>query len=90
MLQSAAKDTVARLLTGFHKLLLTTTGGRIGNEIVGMPVLTLTTTGRKSGQPRQTVLTTPVQEGGTIVLVASYGGTTGTRSGSSTSARART
>lgn len=39
-----------------------------------MPVLVLTTTGRKSGQPRETMLTTPLQEDGRIVLVASYGG----------------
>ena len=30
-----------------------------------MPVLELTTTGRKSGQPRPTLLTSPVQEGDT-------------------------
>jgi deazaflavin-dependent oxidoreductase (nitroreductase family) len=39
-----------------------------------MPVVELTTTGRKSGQQRTVLLTSPVQEGGTIVLVASRGG----------------
>lgn len=39
-----------------------------------MPVIELTTTGRRSGQPRATMLTSPYQEGSTIVVVASRGG----------------
>src|SRR5438067_157921 len=39
-----------------------------------MPVVELTTTGRKSGQPRTVMLTSPVQEGDVIVVVASRGG----------------
>jgi deazaflavin-dependent oxidoreductase (nitroreductase family) len=39
-----------------------------------MPVIELTTTGRKSGQPRKTMLTSPYQEDSTIVVVASRGG----------------
>ena len=39
-----------------------------------MPVIELTTTGRRSGQPRVTMLTSPHQEGSTIVVVASRGG----------------
>jgi deazaflavin-dependent oxidoreductase (nitroreductase family) len=39
-----------------------------------MPVLELTTIGRKSGQPRSIMLTSPLQEGATIVVVASRGG----------------
>ncbi len=39
-----------------------------------MPVLELTTTGRRSGQPRSVMLTSPHQEGDTIVIVASKGG----------------
>ena len=39
-----------------------------------MPVIELTTTGRRSGQPRATMLTSPYQEGSTIVIVASRGG----------------
>jgi deazaflavin-dependent oxidoreductase (nitroreductase family) len=39
-----------------------------------MPVLELTTTGRKSGQRRSVMLTSPLQEGATIVVVASRGG----------------
>jgi deazaflavin-dependent oxidoreductase (nitroreductase family) len=39
-----------------------------------MPVVELTTIGRKSGQRRTTMLTSPYQEGSTIVIVASRGG----------------
>ena len=39
-----------------------------------MSALELTTTGRKSGQPRTVMLTSPTQEGTTIVIVASRGG----------------
>ena len=40
----------------------------------GMPVVELHTVGRKSGQPRSTMLTAPVTEGDRVVLVASKGG----------------
>ena len=49
-------------------------GGRLGWEFKGMPVLELTTTGRKSGLPRTTLLTSPVQLDGAWVVVASRGG----------------
>ena len=39
-----------------------------------MPVVELTTTGRKSGEARRVMLTSPHQEDGTIVVVASRGG----------------
>ena len=39
-----------------------------------MPVLELTTIGRKSGRPRSVMLPSPVQEGETWVIVASRGG----------------
>src|SRR5687768_4101450 len=73
-MQAAAKDLAAKVITAFHRRLYTLSGGRLGSGIVGMPVLILTTIGRKSGKPRETVLTTPVQEGDVVVIVASYGG----------------
>lgn len=57
-----------------HRLLLAATGGRVGWSFSGMPVVELTTTGRRSGQPRRTMLTSPYQEGDAIVIVASRGG----------------
>ncbi len=57
-----------------HRGLLKISGGRVGWNAADMPVLELTTIGRKSGQPRSVMLTSPHQEGGTIVLVASKAG----------------
>ena len=61
-------------MNAFHRGLLTLSGGRLGWTGQRMPVVELTTTGRKSGQPRTVMLTSPVQEGDTLVIVASRGG----------------
>ena len=68
------KDAVNKVWTGTHKFVFNTTKGRIAGKAFGMPVLQLTTIGRKSGQPRTTMLTSPVQDGDNVVIVASYGG----------------
>lgn len=39
-----------------------------------MPMLELTTTGRKTGRRHTVILASPLQEDGTIVVVASRGG----------------
>jgi len=67
------KDELAKLAKVIHPLLIRLSGGRIGGRVGGMPVIVLTTTGRKSGQPRATPLTAVEHEGHTYV-VASYGG----------------
>lgn len=69
-----AKDAVAKAVNVFHRSLVHLSGGRVGGDVMGMPVVELTTTGRKSGQKRTVMLTTPVEKGDTVVLVASYGG----------------
>lgn len=68
------KDDLFRAGTGLHKAILRATGGRVLGRLGGMPVLLLTTTGRKTGAKRTTVLTTPVYDGDEVVLVASNGG----------------
>lgn len=68
------KDEMAKAVNTLHRSLFTVTQGRIGGRVAGMPVVVLVTTGRKSGRPRETMLTSPVQEGDSLVLVASYGG----------------
>jgi len=67
-------DLVLKTMNGVHRGLLKLSGGRVGWKAQGMPVVELTTTGRKSGQPRSVMLTSPVHEGDTIVVVASRGG----------------
>lgn len=66
-------DLVLKTMNGVHRLIIRVSGGRIGYE-VGMPVLELTTTGRKSGQLRSVMLTSPITDDGHLVIVASRGG----------------
>jgi F420H(2)-dependent quinone reductase len=61
-----------KALSALHRGIYSASGGRVGNRIAGMPVLLLTTTGRKTGKRRTAPLT--YFEEGAIVLVASYGG----------------
>jgi deazaflavin-dependent oxidoreductase (nitroreductase family) len=69
-----AKDVTARMVSGFHQTVFRMSNGRLANKGFGMPVVMLTTVGRKSGKQRTTMLTSPVQDGDRLVLVASYGG----------------
>ena len=61
-------------MNALHRTVLKATGGKAGWQASSMPVVQLTTIGRKSGEPRTVLLTSPVQEDGTIVVVASRGG----------------
>lgn len=67
-------DLILKSMNALHRGMLKLSGGRLGWDALNMPVLELTTTGRKSGQPRAVMLTSPLQEGDTIVVVASRGG----------------
>lgn len=67
-------DTVLKAMNGIHRAVLTVSRGRLGWRASNMPVLELTTTGRRSGRARSVMLTSPVQEGETFVVVASRGG----------------
>ncbi|WP_224391966.1 nitroreductase/quinone reductase family protein [Pseudonocardia sp. ICBG1293] len=57
-----------------HRLLIRLTGGKVGHSAGGMPVVELTTRGRRSGEPRTVLLTAPVHGDGRYVVVASRGG----------------
>ena len=67
-------DLGFKAMNAIHRVLLKVSGGRAGWTAMNMPVLELTTTGRKSGQPRSVMLTSPLQEGSVLVVVASRGG----------------
>jgi deazaflavin-dependent oxidoreductase (nitroreductase family) len=67
-------DTTLRAMNRVHRVLLGVSGGKLGWRLSGMPVIELTTTGRKSGKQRTTMLTSPYQEDATLVVVASRGG----------------
>jgi deazaflavin-dependent oxidoreductase (nitroreductase family) len=62
-----------KILVKFYAFLYRISGGVIGGKIVGLPVLLLTTTGRKSGQQR----TRPLcyfPDGNDYIIIASNGG----------------
>ena len=67
-------DGFLKAMNGVHKGLLKLSGGRLGWTAAEMPVLELTTTGRRSGRPRSVMLTSPLSDGDRIVIVASKGG----------------
>lgn len=67
-------DLALKTMNAVHRAVLTLTRGRLGWTAADMPVLELTTTGRRSGEPRSVLLTSPVQEVDAVVIVASRGG----------------
>ncbi|MDQ1424063.1 MAG: hypothetical protein QOD72_1561 [Acidimicrobiaceae bacterium] len=69
-----ANDLMLKTANRVHRALVKLTGGRVGWHASNMPVLQLTTIGRKSGQPRTVMLTSPYQKDDTMVIVASKGG----------------
>jgi deazaflavin-dependent oxidoreductase (nitroreductase family) len=73
MAVAVRKNAVTELFWKVHRWLYRASGGRIGGKVVGMPVLLLTTKGRKTGAPRSSVLTY-VPQGDAMVVYASYAG----------------
>ena len=69
-----AGDFQMKAMNKVHGGVLKLTGGRLGWHLYGMPVVELTTTGRRSGLARTSLLTSPVQVGEAYVIVASRGG----------------
>jgi deazaflavin-dependent oxidoreductase (nitroreductase family) len=71
---SGAKDAVVRVRSALHRAAFARSGGRLLATWSGQPVVLLTTTGRRSGVPRTTIVVAPVRLGDTLVLIASDGG----------------
>jgi deazaflavin-dependent oxidoreductase (nitroreductase family) len=67
-------DAGFKLMNATHQGILKLAGGRYPKTLFGMPAVELHTLGRKTGERRTTMLTTPVHDDGRIVLVASKGG----------------
>jgi len=69
----AGLRTVMKFALTMHCRLYRVSNGRFGGKVRGAPVLLLTTTGRKTGQPR----TWPVAylaDGADLIIIASAGG----------------
>jgi F420H(2)-dependent quinone reductase len=62
-----------RAASAVHRVLYRASGGRIGGRVWGLPILLLTTTGRRSGRARTTPLCY-LPAGDALVVVASNGG----------------
>jgi F420H(2)-dependent quinone reductase len=69
----AVKDALFRVATGLHMSLYRRSGGKIGGRFSKQPMMLLTTTGRRSGQPRVTPLLC-IRDGDRFLAVASFGG----------------
>jgi deazaflavin-dependent oxidoreductase (nitroreductase family) len=69
-----AKDVFHRVSTRIHRAVFKASNGRLLGRIVGLPVVELVTTGRRSGKQRSTMLAPPIVEDDRLVLVASFGG----------------
>ena len=67
------KDLSFRILGGLHRRIYRLTGGKVGGRIANMPVLLLTTTGRRSGKPRTQPLAY-TRAGDGYAIIASKGG----------------
>jgi deazaflavin-dependent oxidoreductase (nitroreductase family) len=65
------RNMFVELFWRVHPRLYKSTNGKLGGKLAGMPVLLLTTRGRKSGQPRERALTY-VPSGGAFAVIASF------------------
>jgi hypothetical protein len=63
-------DLFFKTMNTVHRGLIMVSGGRKGWQVSGMPALKLTTTGRRTGRPRSVMLTSPLQDGAALVVVA--------------------
>jgi len=66
-------DVFFKIMTRIHIFLYRNSRGKIWNKMLGMPVLLITTTGRKSGQPRTTPLVYQ-RDNGDYLIAGSKGG----------------
>jgi deazaflavin-dependent oxidoreductase (nitroreductase family) len=72
--KSLGIPNVARVRARAHRWILQRSGARLFARLGGMPVIVLTTTGRRTGQPRSVAINAPLAIGNRIVVVASDGG----------------
>lgn len=67
-------DLAMKAMNAVHRVILGVTRNRVGWTALDMPVLELTTTGRRTGGAHTVLLTSPLRDGTALVLVASKGG----------------
>jgi deazaflavin-dependent oxidoreductase (nitroreductase family) len=73
--KSKAFAAVGRALVPADRVLLRISGGRFGvGTAIGLRTMLLTTTGRRSGEPRQVPLLYVERDGGYVVFGSNFGG----------------
>jgi F420H(2)-dependent quinone reductase len=71
--ESSSFRIVMKGLGTLHRWVYRGSGGKLGKTFFGSPILLLTTTGRRTGQPRTWPLTY-LPEGNRLIVIASNGG----------------
>jgi F420H(2)-dependent quinone reductase len=71
--KSSTFRIVIKAIGTLHRWMYRVSGGKLGQSFFGSPVLLLTTTGRRTGQPRTWPLTY-LREGDRLIIIASNGG----------------
>jgi deazaflavin-dependent oxidoreductase (nitroreductase family) len=67
-------DTITKSMNTLHRLVWKVSGNRLLQNPMGMPAVELHTIGRKSGQRRTVILTSPIHDESRVVVIASKGG----------------
>lgn len=67
-------DRITRGMNRLHRAIWAVSGHRLLKNPLGMPAVELHTTGRKSGQRRTVILTSPIHDDSMFVVIASKGG----------------
>ena len=70
---AARRNKAVELFWKVHPHLYRWTGGRIGGRVMGLPVLLLTTRGRRTGQPRTNALMYLPSDGSCVVIASCLG-----------------
>lgn len=73
-LRQTGMDLLTKGMNVVHKGVLKLSGGRLGWHLLGMTAVELHTTGKRSGQRRTVMLTSPILDEHRVVLIASKGG----------------
>ena len=73
LMNPKVRDALFKAGSAVHTELIRRTGGKVGAKMGRLPLLLLTTTGRKTGQPRTSPLGY-LPDGDRYIVIASFGG----------------
>lgn len=70
---AARRNKLMEATWAMHRAIFKASAGRLGGKVGGFRVLSLTTTGRKSGEPRTVLLNTIERPDGWVVVASNAG-----------------